>query len=57
MSLDPFGAVVAEVYAEYLAQGFDIRPTIAITKAHVDVPEIGRAIEAGRLRPDGAHPA
>ena len=53
VSLDPFGAVVAEVYAEYLAQGFDIRPTIAITKAHVDVPEIRRAIEAGRLRPDG----
>jgi GTP cyclohydrolase II len=53
VSLDPFGAVVAEVYAEYLTQGFDIRPTIAITKAHVDVPEVGRAIEAGRLRPDG----
>jgi GTP cyclohydrolase II len=54
VSLDPFGAVVAEAYAGYLAQGFDIRPTIAITQAHVDVPEIGRAIEAGRLRPDGA---
>jgi GTP cyclohydrolase II len=53
VSLDPFGAVVADVYAGYLAQGFDIRPTIAITQAHVDVPEIGRAIEAGRLRPDG----
>ena len=23
-------------------QGYDIRPTIAITKAHIDVPEIGR---------------
>jgi GTP cyclohydrolase II len=54
VSLDPFGAVVAEAYASYLAQGFDIRPTIAITKAHVDVPEIRRAIEAGRVRPDGA---
>jgi GTP cyclohydrolase II len=53
VSLDPFGALVADVYAGYLAQGYDIRPTIAITKAHVDVPEIGRAIEAGRLRPDG----
>jgi GTP cyclohydrolase II len=53
VSLDPFGAVVAEVYAEYLAAGYDIRPTIAITKARVDVPEIGRAIEAGRLKPDG----
>lgn len=53
VSLDPFGAVVADVYADYLAQGYDIRPTIAVTKAHVDVPEIGRAIEAGHLRPDG----
>jgi GTP cyclohydrolase II len=54
VSLDPFGAVVADVYADRLAQGYDVRPTIAITKANVDVPEIGRAIEAGRLRPDGA---
>jgi GTP cyclohydrolase II len=53
VSLDPFGAVVAEVYAAYLAEGYDIRPTIAVTKAHVDIGEIGRAIEAGRLRPDG----
>src|SRR5919197_4620296 len=36
VSLDPFGAVVAEAYATYLADGYDIRPTIAITKAHVD---------------------
>ena len=54
MSLDPFGAVVADVFADRLAQGFDVRPTIAITTANVDVPEIGRAIEAGRLTPDGA---
>jgi GTP cyclohydrolase II len=54
VSLDPFGAVVAEVFTDYLARGYDIRPTIAVTKAHVDVPEVHRAIEAGRLRPDGA---
>jgi GTP cyclohydrolase II len=54
VSLDPFGAVVADVFAEYLAGGYDIRPTIAITKAQMDVPEIHRAVEAGRLRPDGA---
>ena len=53
VSLDPFGAVVSEVYAEYLARGYDVRPTIAITKAHVYVPEIHRAVEAGRLAPDG----
>jgi GTP cyclohydrolase II len=54
VSLDPFGAVVAEAFADFLARGYDVRPTIAITKAHVDVPEIHRAVEAGRLRPDGA---
>jgi GTP cyclohydrolase II len=54
VSLDPFGAVIADVYADYLTRGYDIRPTIAVTQAHVDVPEIHRAIEAGRLRPDGA---
>jgi GTP cyclohydrolase II len=53
VSLDPFGAVVAEVFAGYLEQGYDVRPTIAVTKAQMDVPEIHRAIEAGRLRPDG----
>jgi GTP cyclohydrolase II len=53
VSLDPFGALVADVFASYLTQGYDIRPTVAITQAHVDVPEIGRAIEAGRVRPDG----
>jgi GTP cyclohydrolase II len=53
VSLDPFGAMVADVYAAYLASGYDVRPTIAVTKARVDVPEVHRAIEAGRLRPDG----
>jgi GTP cyclohydrolase II len=53
VSLDPFGAVVAEVFAEYLVQGYDVRPTIAVTTARMDVPEIHRAVEAGRLRPDG----
>jgi GTP cyclohydrolase II len=54
VSLDPFGAVIADVFAEYLTQGYDIRPTIAITQAHMDVPETRGAVAAGRLRPDGA---
>ena len=54
VSLDPFGAVVADVFAPYLAEGYDIRPTIAVTQAQMDVPEIQRAVEAGRLRADGA---
>jgi len=53
VSLDPWGALVAEVFAAELHAGYDIRPTIAVTKAHVIVPEIADAIAKGRLRPDG----
>src|SRR4051794_32306570 len=34
VSLDPWGAMVAEVFADELAAGHDMRPTIAVTKAH-----------------------
>jgi GTP cyclohydrolase II len=53
VSLDPWGAMVADVFATELAANYDIRPTIAITKAHVIVPEIMDAIQKQRLRPDG----
>ncbi|MBM3622012.1 MAG: GTP cyclohydrolase II [Alphaproteobacteria bacterium] len=53
VSFDPWGHLVAEVFADRLAEGLDIRPTIAVTKAHVGMPEIKDAIEAGRLKPDG----
>ena len=44
--------MVAEVFADKLAAGWDIRPTIAVTKAHVNMPEIMDAMAAGRLKPD-----
>src|SRR4029079_10480561 len=53
VSLDPWGALVADVYKAFLAKGDDIRPTIAVTKAHIDLPEVHDAIAAGRLVPDG----
>lgn len=53
VSLDPWGHLVAEVYAEEIAAGFDIRPTIAVTRAHINVPELQAAIQKGRLKPDG----
>jgi GTP cyclohydrolase II len=53
VSLDPFGAIVADVFRERIAEGTDIRPTIAVTKAHIDLPEVHAAIAAGRLQPDG----
>ncbi len=52
VSLDPWGHLVAEVFADRLAEGWDIRPTIAITKAHIEMPELKQAVEAGRLVPD-----
>ena len=53
VSLDPWGAKVADVFDAELAAGHDIRPTIAVTKAHVLLPEVTDAISRNRLRPDG----
>ena len=53
VSIDPFGAVVAEAFKDEIAQGYDIRPTIAVTKAHIDMPEVRHALATGRLHDDG----
>ena len=53
VSIDPWGASVQNVYADYIAQGYDIRPTIAVTKAHIHLPEIKQAIAFQRLSIDG----
>jgi len=53
VSLDPFGALVSEVFQPYFAQGYDIRPTMAVTRAHIQLPELEEAITAGRLKVDG----
>ncbi len=52
VSLDPWGAQVATVFSDFLANGYDIRPTIAITKAHIKMPELTEALELGRLKID-----
>jgi len=53
VSLDPFGGMPSEVFSSYYQQGYDIRPTIAITKAHINMPELQDAIDKGRLQVDG----
>jgi GTP cyclohydrolase II len=53
VSLDPFGAVVASAFRSYFEEGYDIRPTIAITRARIHVPELASAVEAGRVKVDG----
>ena len=61
VSLDPWGHMVAEVFADELAAGWDIRPTIAVTKAHVehagDQARDGRRPAAGRQRHPARHRA
>jgi GTP cyclohydrolase II len=54
VSLDPWGAQAQQAFADYFAKGYDIRPTIAITRAHINMPELRDAVAAGRLEPDGA---
>ena len=53
VSLDPWGHIVAEAFASEIAAGLDIRPSIAVTRAHINMPELVAAIAQGRLRPDG----
>jgi GTP cyclohydrolase II len=53
VSLDPWGHLVASEFKDQIAAGADIRPTIAITKAHINMPELMGAIASGRLVPDG----
>jgi len=53
VSLDPWGHLAAETFKREIEEGTDIRPTIAITKARLDLHEMQDAIAAGRLKIDG----
>jgi GTP cyclohydrolase II len=53
VSLDPFGAVVSSAFRSYFEQGYDIRPTIAVTRARIHLPELASAAQAGRVKVDG----
>ncbi|MGO4286339.1 GTP cyclohydrolase II, partial [Bosea sp. TAB14] len=53
VSLDPFGHTVAQDFGKLIGEGIDIRPSIAITKARLNLPEILAAMGAHRLAADG----
>ena len=55
VSLDPWGHVVATAFKKQITEGEDIRPTIAVTRARLDLVEMRDAIAAGRLKPDGKY--
>ena len=53
VSLDPFGHLVEQVFADELEAGYNIQPSIAVTRARMQIPEIKQAMDEGRLVPDG----
>jgi GTP cyclohydrolase II len=53
VSLDPWGHRVAEDFRREIAEGLDIRPTIAVTKARLTISELDNAVKRGRLKIDG----
>ena len=53
VSIDPWGACVQSVFAQHIGQGYDIRPTIAVTQARIHLGEIRQAIAFQRLAVDG----
>jgi len=52
-SLDPWGHLVGESFKKELAEGLDIRPTIAITRARLTLPEFQSKDNQSPLQPDG----
>ena len=53
VSIDPYGGMVAEAFSQEIEAGIALQPTIAITRARINLPEFRHALEEGRLKPDG----
>lgn len=53
VSMDPWGHLTTSAFGSHLKDGVDVRPTIAITKAHIQMPETKEAMDLGRIVPDG----
>jgi GTP cyclohydrolase II len=53
VSLDPWGARIVENFGDYIGGGYSIRPTIAVTQAHLTLPEVIHSIDQGLIPIDG----
>ncbi|KAL1842506.1 hypothetical protein VTJ49DRAFT_5112 [Mycothermus thermophilus] len=54
VAMDPWGHMVPWIYKDIIEkENVDLRPTIAITKAHMKLPELEESVKSGRLVPDG----
>ncbi|KAL3497268.1 GTP cyclohydrolase N terminal-domain-containing protein [Aspergillus germanicus] len=54
VSMDPFGHDIVKYFGEEINAGWDIRPTMAITRANMKLAEIGEAVRDGQLEVDGS---
>jgi GTP cyclohydrolase II len=53
VTLDPWGLDPQIHFKALFDKGYDIRPSIAVTQAHLQIPEVNDSIKAGRLKVDG----
>ena len=53
ISIDPWGGRVQTEFKGLIEQGYNIKPTIAVTQARLQLPEIREAMAKGRLKADG----
>ena len=54
VAMDPWGHLSPWLFTDLVRrEHVDIRPSIAITKAHMKLPELEQSVRAGRLIPDG----
>ncbi|KAI9677572.1 MAG: hypothetical protein M1817_006526, partial [Caeruleum heppii] len=54
VAMDPLGHLAPWIFKDMIRdEHVDIRPTIAVTKAHMKLPELEQSVRNGRLIPDG----
>jgi len=53
VSFDPWGHLVSTVFSEETQEGRDVRPSIAVTKAHLKMIESDDAARRSDLQVDG----
>jgi hypothetical protein len=54
VAMDPLGHLAPWLYKNVMdSEDIEIRPTIAITRAHMKLPELEASVQKGRLVPDG----
>jgi hypothetical protein len=54
VAMDPLGHLSPWLFKDVMdKEDIEIRPTIAVTRAHMKLPELEASVRAGRLVPDG----